>query len=90
MAIRIVATSDLHGNLPHEFSGRRVRRGLYRSADGTLINADINGAVNILRKYLNERNLKGLAPDRIRALVNAPCRRLNAFAQAPSCAAGGG
>lgn len=78
------------GSLPHEFSGRRVKRGLYRSADGTLINADINGAVNILRKYLNERNLKELDSDRIRALVNAPCRRLNAFAQAPSCAAGGG
>ena len=32
------------------FSGRRVKRGLYRSSDGTCINADINGAANILRK----------------------------------------
>ncbi|MEN8218352.1 MAG: transposase [Pseudomonadota bacterium] len=32
------------------FSGRRVKRGLYKSADGTLLNADSNGAYNILRK----------------------------------------
>lgn len=31
-------------------SGKRVKRGLYRSADGTRINADCNGAANILRK----------------------------------------
>jgi putative transposase len=32
------------------FSGRRVKRGLYRAADGTSINADVNGAYNIIRK----------------------------------------
>ena len=32
-------------------SGRRAKRGLYRTADGTLINADVNGALNIGRKY---------------------------------------
>lgn len=32
------------------FSGRRVKRGLYKSQDGTLVNADANGAYNILRK----------------------------------------
>ena len=31
-------------------SGKRVKRGLYRSADGTKINADCNGAANVLRK----------------------------------------
>ncbi|MFK8186028.1 MAG: IS200/IS605 family accessory protein TnpB-related protein, partial [Phormidesmis sp.] len=31
-------------------SGRRVKRGLYESADGTQINADCNGAWNIGRK----------------------------------------
>ena len=34
----------------YRFSGRRVYRGLYKSSDGTLMNADINGAANILRK----------------------------------------
>ena len=33
-----------------KFSGRRIKRGLYRSLDGTIINADVNGAYNILRK----------------------------------------
>lgn len=33
-----------------KFSGRRVKRGLYKSKNGTLINADINGSANILRK----------------------------------------
>ena len=32
------------------FSGRRIGRGRYRCADGSLINADCNGAANILRK----------------------------------------
>jgi putative transposase len=32
------------------FSGNRLKRGLYRSKDGILINADVNGAGNILRK----------------------------------------
>ena len=33
-----------------KFSGRRIYRGLYKSKDKTLINADLNGAANILRK----------------------------------------
>jgi len=32
------------------FSGKRIKRGLYRASDGCLINADINGASNIIRK----------------------------------------
>ena len=32
------------------FSGNRIKRGLYKSSDGTLLNADVNGAYNILRK----------------------------------------
>ena len=34
----------------YSFSGKRIKRGLYRSAEGILINADLNGAANILRK----------------------------------------
>ena len=32
------------------FSGKRVKRGLYLSGTGEVINADLNGAANILRK----------------------------------------
>ncbi|MBS9386347.1 MAG: transposase [Dolichospermum sp. BR01] len=31
-------------------SGRRIERGLYKSGNGSMINADLNGAANILRK----------------------------------------
>jgi len=41
------------------FSGRRVKRGLYRAADGTPINADVNGAYNILRKVAPEAFTRG-------------------------------
>lgn len=34
----------------HTFSGKRVKRGLYRAANGQTVNADLNGAANILRK----------------------------------------
>ena len=34
----------------YEFSGKRVKRGLYQTKDGYLLNADCNGALNILRK----------------------------------------
>src|SRR5262249_49232193 len=39
--------------------GRRVKRGLYRAADGTPINADVNGAYNILRKVAPEAFTQG-------------------------------
>ena len=34
----------------YEFSGKRVKRGLYQTKDGYRFNADCNGALNILRK----------------------------------------
>ena len=34
------------------FSGRRITRGLYRTSTGRLINADVNGSYNIMRKGL--------------------------------------
>ena len=40
-----------------KFSGRRIKRGLYRSSDGQLINADVNGSYNILRKGLINNHL---------------------------------
>jgi len=33
-----------------EFSGKRIKRGLYQTKSGKLLNADVNGALNILRK----------------------------------------
>jgi putative transposase len=37
----------------HEtYMGKRIKRGLFRSNNGRLINADLNGALNILRKEI--------------------------------------
>lgn len=34
----------------HSFTGKRIRRGMYKSENSTLIHADVNGAWNIMRK----------------------------------------
>ncbi len=34
----------------YQFSGKRIKRGLYQSKDGRCINADLNGSANIMRK----------------------------------------
>ena len=63
-----------------KFSGKRIKRGLYQSSDGKLINSDINGSINILRKYFKERKLEvPFGTDNVRALVNKPCKRINSF-----------
>ena len=41
---------DKNNNKKYEFSGKRIKRGLYKSKNGILINADVNGALNILKK----------------------------------------
>jgi len=45
----------------HTFSGRRVKRGLYKSSNGTLLNADANAAYNILRKTDSDFSFSKLA-----------------------------
>ena len=54
------------------FSGKRIYRGLYQSADGTVINADVNGSANIGRKCKQNFTIEELSsgllasPKRIR------------------------
>ena len=43
-------TYNMDNPQTYEFSGKRVKRGLYQTKDGYLFNADCNGALNILRK----------------------------------------
>ena len=42
------------------FSGKRVKRGLYKASNGTLLNADVNGAYNILTKTDSNFSFSGL------------------------------
>ena len=37
-----------------EYAGKRINRNFFRSKKGIIINADINGAFNILKKYMKE------------------------------------
>ena len=43
-------TYNMDNPQTYEFSGKRVKRGLYQTKDGYCFNADCNGALNILRK----------------------------------------
>ena len=43
-------TLEEHDN----YLGKRIERGLFKSAKGKLINADLNGSLNILRKVVGE------------------------------------
>lgn len=48
---------DLIPNLKDDkisFSGERIKRGLYKSGSGRLINADVNGSYNIMRKEVGD------------------------------------
>lgn len=43
-----------------EFSGKRIMRGLYKTSNGQLINADVNGAGNIIRKVFPNAFANGI------------------------------
>lgn len=55
------------------FSGKRIHRGLYRASDGTVINADVNGAYNIMRKgkqnFHKEELSSGLLESPVRIIL---------------------
>ena len=41
---------EANNSKDYSFSGKRIKRGLYRTSTGKTLNADVNGALNILRK----------------------------------------
>ena len=54
------------------YVGERIKRGLFRSSDGSLINSDVNGSLNILRKAVPAafaNGIEGVAvhPERIKS-----------------------
>lgn len=53
------------------FSGKRIYRGLYKTKSNCLINADLNGAANILRKCTHTSALAGKV---VRGLLAVPVR----------------
>ena len=61
---------DINNKGTYEFSGKRMHRGLYQTSKGQKLNADVNGALNILRKS-NVVSLQGLYA---RGEVDTPAR----------------
>lgn len=52
---------DLEPIQKHEsYVGRRVQRGMFKSSNGTRINADVNGSYNIIRKALPAAFAQGI------------------------------
>ena len=47
-----IPTYNPNDTTKYVFSGKRIKRGLYKTKNGQLVNADANGALNILRKHL--------------------------------------
>lgn len=54
------------------YKGKRIKRGLFRSSINQLINADVNGSINILRKVIGDSFVKkildrgvGVTPNRL-------------------------
>jgi putative transposase len=57
----------------HErYLGRRIKRGLFKSHDGYLINADINAAANIVRKVVRDAWDEWYHEDLIEGFVVSP------------------
>lgn len=54
------------------YQGKRIKRGLFESSNGKLINADVNGSLNIGRKYLTKINMYTgqLHEDLVKFMVN--------------------
>ena len=54
------------------YKGKRIKRGLFETSNGKLINADVNASLNIGRKYLTKVNMytKELHEDLVRFMVN--------------------
>ena len=55
-----IPTFDAEKIFTGKFSGRRIKRGLYQAKNGRLVNADVNGAANILRKSKQRLNFERL------------------------------
>jgi IS605 OrfB family transposase len=54
-----------------KYVGKRIKRGLFRSAKGICVNADVNGAGNIARKVTVDYSLNG---EQIKGFVANPLR----------------
>ncbi len=57
-----------------EYLGKRIKRGLFKTSEGILIHADVNGCINILRKYLKSKSGGDLSLTDVSGAINHPVR----------------
>jgi putative transposase len=66
---------DLEEINKHEnYLGKRIKRGLFKTSNDVLIHADVNGSINILRKYIKSKSGGDLSPTDVRGAINHPVR----------------
>ena len=63
-----------------KYLGRRIKRGMFKTSKGILINADVNAALNILKKYLIKvaKNFNEILNDLVDVTVQ-PIRKIRTF-----------
>lgn len=55
----------------HEnYVGRRIKRGLFKTQTGLLLNSDVNGACNILKKVVSNFNVNSLTDEIVGGIVH--------------------
>lgn len=65
---------DLESIKKHEeYKGKRIKRGLYKTNNGELINSDVNGACNIIRKHKCKSG-SDLSDTDVSGVINHPVR----------------
>lgn len=59
-----------------EYRGKRIKRGLFRAGDGRLINADVNGSANIIRKAFPNAYAEGIQGVVVRPVRVTPYKKV--------------
>lgn len=61
------------------YSGKRIKRGLFISKNNILINSDINGSLNILKKYLEKKSLynQQIYNELMELNINKPIKKIS-------------
>jgi putative transposase len=67
--------SFLDGEFPkkrEQYAGKRIKRGLFQTADGRLINADVNAAYNIITKAFPKaiEGIEGVVVHPVRVMLS--------------------
>ena len=57
-----------------KYLGKRIKRGLFKTSLDVLIHADVNGSINILRKYIKSKSGRDLSLTDISGAINHPVR----------------